>query len=474
MASPANSAISVRMNDRSMPRIVVAGWLGTGLVLTAAVAVLIAWSASFGYEHHVVAMPVIPLVAGLMAVGLVVPAMSWLVRQASVLGSGAQWRLVAAVLATGLLLRLALLASEPVLEDDYQRYLFDAGAVVAGMNPYAIVPAEAMEADPASPLGQLAAEAGDTLRRINHPEYSTIYPPVAQAAFALAHLIGPYQIWAWRLVCLAGEAATVALILHLLARLGRHPLWAALYWLNPLMLKELAGSAHMEAVLMPLVLGALAGLLAGRHVIAAFVLALAAGVKIWPALLLPLVLAPLWRDPRRLALALAAFAVPAALLALPMALTALGRDSGLIAYASGWRTNSAILPLIEAVTGAGPAARVLIAGMLISFSAATAWRARDTDQESQILAAAAICGALFLLSPAQFPWYAAWVVVFLPFFPLPAVLALSVTMPLYYTAFHLMAREDYETFSRIIVPIEWAPVFSLLAMSGIERFRRRG
>jgi hypothetical protein len=240
------------------------------------------------------------------------------------------------------------------------------------------------------------------------------------------------------------------------------------------MLKELAGSAHVEAVLMPLVLAALASLIAGRHGLAAFVLALAAGVKIWPVLLLPLVLAPLAGDLRRLMAALSAFALPAGILALPMALTALGKDSGLIAYASEWQTNSAILPLIKAVMGEGPPARMLIAGALLSFSAAVAWRARRSGAQGLLRAAAITCGALLLMSPAQFPWYAAWVAVFLPFFAWPAFLALSVTMPLYYTAFHLMAHGDYETFARVIVPIEWAPVFALLVLSGFDRLRQRG
>lgn len=452
-----------------------AAWAGAGLALALPVLAFVPWSHAFGYDFVVAEMPVLELVAGLMATGLLVPLLPRLVRLAGDLAPPRKALLLAGMVLVGLALRLALLASDPALEDDYQRYLLDGGAVVAGLDPYAIVPAEALDADPQSSLGRLATAAGDVLERINHRELSTVYPPVAQAAFALAHLIGPYQLWAWRLVCLTGEIASLALILWLLRRIGREPLWAALYWWNPLVIKELANSAHMEAILLPLVLGAVALLTLRRHASAAFVLALAAGVKFWPVLLLPLLVAPLRQHPIRLLAALAAFALPAALIALPMAGSALGPSSGLLAYASGWKTNSAIFPLIETLvspvagpSGAGLLARGVVGLTLAAIVCVVAWHARAAEGEATIRAAALTTGALFLLSPAQFPWYATWVAVFLPFLPSRAFLWLGVMMPLYYVAFHLIARDQLATFASVVVPLEWAPILALLAIGAIS------
>ena len=47
------------------------------------------------------------------------------------------------VFAVGLLARLMMFASEPVLEDDWHRYLWDGASVASGVDPYKFAPAEA-------------------------------------------------------------------------------------------------------------------------------------------------------------------------------------------------------------------------------------------------------------------------------------------------------------------------------------------
>jgi hypothetical protein len=143
------------------------------------------------------------------------------------------------------------------------------------------------------------------LERINHSDLRTIYPPVAQGVFALAHWIGPWKLTAWRGLILILDMVTIALLLALLRDLGRSPLWAALYWWNPIVLKELFNSAHMDAIIVPLILGALLLAIRKRPLAATACLTLAAGAKIWPLILLPLVWRGLLDKPRKLALAIA-------------------------------------------------------------------------------------------------------------------------------------------------------------------------
>ena len=94
----------------------------------------------------------------------------------------------------GLAARLILIPSEPMLEDDYQRYLWEGGVVAAGLNPYATSPRSANEAGPQTKLGALAHASGDVIDRVAHAGLKTIYPPVAQAAFALAHKLNPWSL----------------------------------------------------------------------------------------------------------------------------------------------------------------------------------------------------------------------------------------------------------------------------------------
>lgn len=72
-------------------------------------------------------------------------------------------------------------------------------------------------------------------------------------------------------------------------------------------------------------------------------------------------------------------------------------------------------------------------------------------------------GALFLLSPTQFPWYFLWVAPLLPLFPVRGFLAAVVTLPLYYTYFHLDPRGVAYVQTYGIIWLVWLPVWGLLA-----------
>ncbi|MBI1383789.1 MAG: DUF2029 domain-containing protein [Rhizobiales bacterium] len=459
-----------------MGRTVLFCWIGYGALLVAATALLLARGHLFGYDHLVLSMPIRPMVGVLVAVGAgyLLVALTF-PRVVGSLGRAAQRRLLAACIAFGLLLRLALCFTEPILEDDYQRYLWDGAATAHGLNPYSVAPEDA-EAPDAGPLwNRLAREAGAVFERINHPEIRTIYPAVTQAAFAVAYGLAPFDLLGWRALLLLADIATLLLLIALLSALGRSPLWAVLYWLNPLVLKELFNSAHMEGILLPLLLGALLLAVRGREVLASGVLALAVGVKLWPLLLAPLLLRPLLASPFRLLSAIALLAGLCLLYAVPVLLAGLDQTSGFVAYAERWRTNSALSPLLEALAAyitkplgidwltPGRLARgVLALGMAIAALAAARHPVRSP---ADLLGRAALLTlAILLLSPAQFPWYATWAIVFLPFLPLLGVAALAVTMPLYYFAFQFMARGDFTSHGEWLVWVVWMPIWCLLAL----------
>ena len=230
-------------------------WTAIGGGLLVAALALLAFGDAFGYREPVVEMPIGWLVAAGVAAGGVYLALPGLVRRSAPNGA-----LLAAMIGLGLALRLVLLPSTPAIEDDVYRYLWDGAVVNAGINPYAHAPSAVVlgtvGGDDGAMLRRLAAESGDIIGRVNHPQLRTIYPPAAQAAFALAHMVAPWSLGAWRGVVLAFDLATLGLILALLAALGRSPLWAALYWWNPLVVRELFNAAHMDGLILPFLLGA--------------------------------------------------------------------------------------------------------------------------------------------------------------------------------------------------------------------------
>ena len=454
-----------------------------GLLLVAFGVGLTLASPRFGYDFDVAAMPVRTLVAALVAAGLVYClALPPLIRASLGTDPGGVRGLMIVIIVAGFAARLALFTSEPMLEDDYQRYLWDGAVTASGANPYAVAPQIARGLGAETPLGRLAVEAGPVARRINHPELKSLYPPVAQAAFALAHGVRPWSLAAWRDVLLVCDLATLALVLALLGATGRSPLWSALYWWNPLVIKELFNSAHMEGLVSPLVLLALLLATRRRQLAASATLACAVGAKIWPVLLLPLILRPLAQAPRKLAAALAIFAALVALLAVPVLLGGLDAASGFTAYLTRWQTSSALFPALNDAwatllgsLGAlelapGLMARATIAVALGGLACALSLKP-IADADDLMGRASVTVAALVLLSPAQFPWYAVWLAPFLAFRPWTGFLILTATAPLYYLSFYCIAAGEPAVFTRYVVWIIWVPVWAALVIEAILGWR---
>lgn len=346
-----------------------------------------------------------------------------------------------AVLALGLAARLAQFGADGVFETDFHRYLLDGATTLAGVNPFAHAPAATLTADGA-PIGlsPLPDAARQTLERVNHPELRTIYPGVAQAAFAIAALIEPWSLEAWRVVLLVVDLAVGGTLIAMLVRLGRSPLWVALYWLNPLAIKEIANAGHFEPLLMLFVLLALLAAQMRRPMAAMGALALAVGVKVWPALLAPLIL-------RMVAPSLGAAVAPALLFAAiaglafaPAVLAPVDAQSGFVAFSASWVNNAPLFDLAHRAVyaAAGEAGVVGLRGLAAAIPAlaalALAWR-RPPDDAAALRAAFAIVLILLLCSPVKLPWYMLWVMTLLPLLPLAPLLAIPpvfLLFPAYY------------------------------------------
>ena len=459
-------------------------WGALAAALGLAATALILNRHRFDWAFELFDIPAIWFAAGLGIAGVLALPLPWLIGKSVSLAGRQQKQLLIFIVAVGLVLRALMFLVQPVLEDDYYRYLWDGGVTARGFNPYRLAPAAAREEGEETAVGRLAEQAGVVMDRINHPDLKTIYPPIAQAAFALAHLIEPWSLRAWRGVCLVGEVATLVLLIALLIAAKRSPLWVALYWWNPLIIKEMSNSAHMEAILMPLVLGALLLSVRGRTMSGVSVLGLAAGAKLWPILLAPLLLRPLWssKNPAwKLIVAATILGLMMTAWVLPPYLGGIDETSGFVAFANYWQTNSAFFPVLAEVVAtllqvvdlpnenAGLIARatlgVIVAGTAVAI-AVRPW----LDAAGLLGKVLVFTTVLFLLSPAQFPWYAAWMMPFLSFHPSLPLLGLTALLPIYYASFHFLAREQYDVYRYGLVWLIWLPVWIGL---GLQIWRRR-
>lgn len=442
-------------------------------------------SPRFEYGSDMAGRPVVALVAILVTAGIV-----YLITVFRLPGregaAPAATGLVGWILVVGLAMRAAMLLSSPILEDDFYRYLWDGAAVAHRINPYGQAPAD-VQADAGGggpvPLDQLATASGVVVERINHPRLRTIYPPVAQGAFALAHWIKPWSLDAWRLVLFGFDAATLLLLAALVRELKLPILCIAVYWWNPLLVKEVFNAGHMDLVAVPFVLGALLAALRRQYHWAALLLALATGAKLWPVLLLPVILRPILGDIRRAASVTVTYALTAGLILAPMLLTKLDGGAGVVAYGQRWEMNDALfmaiarlvrLPL-EAVGASsyGPlAARGFALVLLASAITWLLWRpvkdSRDLCRRTTLVVAAA-----FLLSPCQFPWYYLALLPLLVLHKQSALLLLTALLPLYYLRFYFNARGYVDLFDHWIVWLEYLPVWILLIYPWYAGRRRR-
>lgn len=376
------------------------------------------------------------------------------------------------VLAVGLAMRLIFFASDPIFENDYHRYLWDGAAVNAGLNPYAVSPYHAI-VGPAPEAWRALAEAHPAeAAAVTYDKLRTIYPPVAQAAFALADAVQPFSVTALRLVFLAFELAALGVLAALLRETGRPLVWLAIYWWNPLVAKELASSAHMEAVLLPFLLAALLFAARRRWLLAATGLALAAGAKLWPIYLGALALRGAgWRMFFGASMLIGALL---AVMAAPILLGRLDGESGFVAYADVWERNSALFHVIVAALDGvlsalgldqadpGRGARLLVALGIAALAAFIALRP-IADACDLCRRALIVIAALFMLSPTGYPWYAIWFAPLLAILPWMGLRILNVALPLYAVRFLFVEQGDASFFDTWIVWIQFGPALALLA-----------
>ncbi len=376
------------------------GWRGVGLALLGlASALLLVWGSAPGGGTAR------QLAAVLAAAGIGGAALVWITLQRRF-----EHMPVAAILGLALLLRLVAVQASPLLEDDHYRYLWDGFQTAITFDPYRWPPSAFFGDHRLPPQWQ------HILSGINNPDVPTIYGPVLQALFALAHLIAPGRLEALQALLLAVDMAVLAVLVH--QGLGRR--WLLAYAIHPLVLKEAMASAHPDALV---ALWLLLALVAWRHRRAGWVgvmLGLAVGTKVAALVALPLLLwapaglrsgsSPPPINPRWVVAVGAGVAASLAVLYLPFWLSGGSDLAALRIFGSQWRFNPLLYRVIEAVLP-GPAARPVAALLIVAGVALIAWRWRQHAHREGAAALPPLdlaLMALVLLSPVVNPWYGLW------------------------------------------------------------------
>ncbi len=191
--------------------------------------------------------------------------------------------------------RTLFLFSWPTLSDDYFRFIWDGRLVLAGFNPFEHLPSYYVTFPE-----QIPGINPELFSHLNSPDYFSVYPPVCQFIFAVsAWLSGESNLGMvvmMRLTILAAEIGNIFILLKLLRHYKKPATQVLWYTLNPLVIVELTGNLHFEALLLLFLLSSWYGITQQKFILAGILFGLAVSVKLVPLLLMPLILAQVgWR-----------------------------------------------------------------------------------------------------------------------------------------------------------------------------------
>lgn len=307
------------------------------------------------------------------------------------------WR----VILGALLLRLALVGTPPLLSDDLYRYLWEGLALNMGENPYLAAP-ETFEPTHSSSVG-----------KVNHPELTSIYPPLAMLWFRFLAWAGGSPAWVQCCTVLV-DLANVLLLAKLGTQLSRDSRGATLYALHPIPILACAVGGHIDTLALMMALCACASM---RGVGASAWATAGALTKLLPAVLMLFCLRRHgWRASIGGAFPVLLFVLAASGSVLWEA--GLASLDSLAMFTQHWSFNGLLYPWLAMLTPAY--ARTLLTGLWLCGVTAFALR---SSQPLTVLAAMGV--GLLLCSPTVHPWYLLWA-----FGPLCVLMGRAATLPL--------------------------------------------
>jgi alpha-1,6-mannosyltransferase len=305
-----------------------------------------------------------------------------------------------------------LIFTPPTLSDDMYRYVWDGRVQAQGISPY-LYPPKAPE------LAYLRDET--VWKHINRKAAITVYPPAAEMAYAFLWRIWPDSVRWFQIVVGLGSLLAGGLLVGLLQALGRAPARVLIYLWSPLLAFETAHAAHVDGLILPLLVGAWWARVKERDMLVGVLLGLATAMKLYPALLLPALWRPhhsagRWRMP-------VAYVATIAVCYWPYLITSGRRVLGYLPRYFGEQFNLGLAGLLQWLLGGlGVESRSsvfwLILVLLLVISAVMVTRP-TRDGEAAVRRSIWLGGTFLVLTPNLFPWYLLWLLPLVALFLLP-------------------------------------------------------
>ena len=375
--------------------------------------------------------------------------------------SGQSSRLITAfILLSAIFFRVCLIPPDPsVLSKDMYRYIWDGRVQQNGINPY-LYPPQAAE------LKNLRDKK--VYSNINRKDYPTLYPAGAQLFFRAAYALVGDSVTAYKGVMAGFDILTLLLLVALLQAFGFSTSRVIVYAWNPLVIFEIAYSGHLEGLTVFLMAAALYLCTAHKKMLGVIMVALAAAIKLYPALLLAAFL-----NRKDLIKGVFTFAVAIILLYLPF-MGAGNKVSGFLPTYLKNPYESFNLGLKHLLMRLFPTLDYYLLSIVFLIALAICGLAvflKSKNNNQTIRYAYILAGSLLVLMPASLhPWYTILIVPFLAFYPNPAWLIFSCTVTLSY----LKYVSPQGIMPAWVLLAEYLPLFALLAAGYIFKHRFKG
>jgi len=323
------------------------------------------------------------------------------------------------VLLLGCVFRLSIVFAPPYLSDDIYRYVWDGRVQAAGINPYRYIPAD-------DHLKGLRDE--EIYPKINRRDYAhTMYPPAAEAIYLATTRISE-SVTGMKLTMVGFEVFTVWILMQLLTSFGMSRQCILIYAWHPLAVWEFAGSGHVDPLAFAFIALALLARRRNWETATGVALGFATLTKLFPIVLFPALYKRWgWKMPVALAVTIIAGYLPylrVGPLGVLGFLPGYAQERGLV---SG--EHFFILGLANRLLGGVKLPNIIfISFACLVLLGLSLWIifTREHDDHSYLKRSLLLGTAFMVLFAPDFPWYFAWLILFLCFVPSIPILYLTV------------------------------------------------
>lgn len=379
-------------------------------------------------------------------------AVPWIVVFA-VLGRSADSVPIARLIFWAVAFRACGLFGIPLFEDDYFRYLWDGYRFAETGTPYMWPPAASF-AD-----NDVPATFQRVLDQINYPDIPTIYGPVAEFCFLLGYLVAPGSLVPLQLILIGVDILLIRLLFSVApCRL------VLLYAWCPLVVKEIAFTAHPDGLGVCLLMAAILLRTREQLIAAAVCLALAVGAKVFALLLVPFVLTRAGYRPTLV------FAAVLTVVYAPFVIQGGTDMTALALFAASWEFNSALFGVLTEWLPTAEAKWLL--GAILVLLGGAYWLHYRRQGPGPIPRGDWIYGAFLLAAPVINPWYALWLLPFAVIYPSFWAWTASIALLLSYATGLNLGVYDIDPFGhpRWLRPVEFGLILAAVA---VDAWRRR-